>query len=126
MRKGVTLYTDDPRAYRGLTEYDHDSVKHSVGKYVKDVDVHTNGIERLSSMFKRGYMGTYHRMSPKHLDRSVAEFEHRQNLREEDTLVQMGVLVGQMGPTRLRYRDPIADNGLPSGARQAIALATDD
>ena len=92
-------------------------MKHSVGEYVKDVDVHTNGIESLWSMFKRGYIGTFHKMSPKHLDRYVAEFEHRQNLREEDTLVQMGVLVTQMGPKRLRYRDLIADNGLPSGAR---------
>ena len=117
--EGRDAHTDDARAYNGLTEYDHDSVKHSVGKYVKDVDVHANGIESQWSMFKRGYIGTFHKMSPKHLDRYAAEFERPQNLREEDTLVQMGLLVTQIGPKRLRYRGLIADSGLPSGARSA-------
>lgn len=119
VRKGATVYTDDAPAYAGLTDYEHDSVKHSIGEYVKDIDVHTNGIESLWSMFKRGYIGTYHKMSPKHLHRYVAEFEHRQNHREADTLEQMAALAGTLGPKRLRYQDLIADNGLPSGARSA-------
>lgn len=121
---GAAVYSDDAGAYGGLTEYERDTVKHSVGeyvKYLKDVDVHTNGIESLWSMFKRGYIGTYHKMSPKHLDRYVAEFTHRQNVREDDTLDQMATLVRHMGPKRLRYRDLIADNGLSSGAREAAA-----
>ena len=40
-------------------------------------------------MLKRGYVGTYHKMSPKHLDRYVTEFVGRQNFRDSDTINQM-------------------------------------
>ncbi len=105
VRRGATVYTDDASAYQNLTEFEHDSVKHSVGEYVKDVDVHTNGIESLWSMFKRGFVGTYHRMSPKHLHRYVAEFTGRQNQREDDTVEQMLEVVRLMIGKRLMYKD---------------------
>ncbi len=117
VRPGATLYTDEAVAYRKMHEFAHDSVKHSVGEYVKG-RVHTNGIESLWSMLKRGYVGTYHKMSHKHLHRSVAAFSGRHNQRELDTLDQMHELVMGMEHKRLRYRDLIADNGLPSGARE--------
>ena len=63
----ATVYTDDARAYRGMNRK-HESVKHSVGEYVFK-QAHTNGVESFWSMLKRGYVGTYHQMSPKHLDR---------------------------------------------------------
>lgn len=66
---------------------------------------------------KRGYVGVYHKMSPKHLNRHVREFEARHNLRDEDTLDQMARLGEGMAGKRLRYQDLIADNGLSSGAR---------
>ncbi|MCY3929999.1 MAG: IS1595 family transposase [Acidobacteria bacterium] len=115
---GATVYTDDATAYRELSDYTHDAVKHSLGEYVKDIDVHTNGIESLWSMFKRGFVGTYHRMSPKHLHRYVAEFVARQNVREEDTLDQMLDMVRGMIGRRLMYTSLIEPNGLPSGARR--------
>ena len=117
MKPGATAYTDDARAYQTLPGFRHDSVKHSVGEYVKNIDVHTNGVESLWSMFKRVYVGAYHKMSPKHLHRYLAEFQHRQNQREDDTRNQTEALVQQMGPKLLRYRDLIEPNGLPSGAR---------
>ena len=78
---------------------------------------HTNGIESFWASLKRGYVGVYHKMSPKHLNLYVREFEARYNLRDKDTLEQMARLVDGMGRKRLRYRDLIADNGLSSGAR---------
>ena len=113
---GSKLYTDEARAYRGMPEYDHEAVNHSVGEWVREM-AHTNGIESFWAMLKRGYQGTFHKFSEKHLDRYVREFAGRHNSRPRDTIDQMeGVFVGMVGK-RLRYRDLIADNGLPSGAR---------
>ena len=102
---GTTVYTDDHTAYQGLLN--HESVKHSVGEYVKD-QAHTNGLESFWSMLKRGYHGTYHKMSPAHLDRYVTEFEGRHNQREQDTLDQMSAMVRGLDGKRLRYTDLIA------------------
>ena len=69
------VYSDEFPAYNGLP--DHESVKHSVGEYVRE-QAHINGMESFWSMMKRGYHGIYHRMSPKHLDRYVGEYAGRQ------------------------------------------------
>ena len=58
-------------------------------------------------MLKRGYYGTYHRMSPKHLDRYVNEFEARHNDRPLDTLDQMAATARGLVGKRLRYADLI-------------------
>ena len=79
-------------------------MKHSVGEYVRG-HAHTNGIESFWSLLKRGHYGTYHRMSPKHLDRYVTEFTGRQNQRELDTLDQMAAMVRGMDQKRLPYAD---------------------
>ncbi len=101
------VYTDEARAYEGMPRK-HKSVKHNVGEYVNG-QIHTNGLESFWSMFKRGYMGTYHQISPKHLNRYVNEFAGRHNNRPLDTQHQMGVMVRGMSGKRLRYRDLIAE-----------------
>ena len=98
------VYTDDHRAYQGLPN--HQSVNHSVGEYV-DAMIHTNGVESFWSMLKRGHKGTFHKMSPKHLDRYVAEFAGRHNIRELDTADQMRRVATRMDGKRLRYQDLI-------------------
>ncbi len=75
----ATVYTDEASAYDGLPR-NHETVKHSVGEYVRGM-ASTNGIESFWAMLKRGYCGTYHKMSPKHLNRYVKEFEGRHNVR---------------------------------------------
>ena len=114
--KGVTLYTDEQPAYRGLAN--HASVKHSVGEFVNG-QVHTNGLESFWSMLKRAHKGTFHKLSPKHLDRYVQEFAEKQNMRESDTIAQMRQTVTALVGRDLPYRSLIANNGLPSGARRA-------
>ena len=116
---GATVYTDEGAVYNALKPwYDHEAVNHSAGEYVRG-QATINGMESFWSMLKRGYQGTYHKMSPKHLDRYVGEFAGRHNTRPADTLVQMASVVAGMVGKRLRYRELIADNGLDSGARPA-------
>ena len=109
------VYTDEARAYERLP-FEHESVNHSVGEYVSG-QAHTNGVESFWSMLKRGYYGTFHKLSPKHLDRYVQEFAGRHNLREQDTIDMMGAVVLGMDGKRLKYEELIGDNGLDSGAR---------
>ena len=114
---GAKVYTDEASVYNILGPwYDHETVKHSVSEYVRG-QAHTNGIESFWSMLKRGYNGTYHKMSEKHLERYVSEFAGRHNVREQDTIEQMASVVTGMVGKRVRYRDLIADNGRESGAR---------
>ena len=102
----ATVYTDDHQGYHGLPRA-HRTVKHSIGEYVNGM-AHTNGIESFWALMKRGYHGTYHHMSEKHLDRYVTEFAGRHNDRPMDTITQMELMVLGMGCKRLRYRDLIA------------------
>ena len=114
---GAQVYSDGHQAYSPLArEFKHNAVQHSVGTYVIE-QAHTNGIESFWSMLKRAYQGTYHKMSSKHLDRYVKQFAGKHNLRERDTLAQMAHVVAGLVGRRLLYRDLVADNGLPSGAR---------
>ncbi len=100
------VYTDEASAYNALPN--HEAVRHGTGEYVRDM-AHTQGIESFWSMLKRGYVGTYHWMSHKHLQRYVTEFANRHNIRELDTLDQMALLARMMIGRRLRYADLIAD-----------------
>ena len=105
--KGSTVYTDDHGGYHGMP-FEHGTVKHSVGEYVNGM-AHTNGIESFWALLKRGYHGTYHHMSEKHLDRYVGEFAGRHNDRPSDTIDQMRSMVRGMTGKRLMYKDLVAD-----------------
>lgn len=98
-------YTDELLAYEGLTN--HETVKHSISEWVRD-QAHTNGIESFWALLKRGYNGTFHHVSPKHLHRYVNEFAGRHNVRDKDTIDQMRELVAGMVGKRLMYSELIA------------------
>lgn len=102
----ATVYTDEALAYKGLPRQ-HQAVRHSTGEYVREM-AHTNGMESFWSMLKRGYTGTYHQISPKHLHRYVDEFSGRHNMRPLDTVDQMEAVVRQSVGKRLPYRELIA------------------
>ncbi len=99
------IYTDGATAYDGLP-FDHESVNHSVSEYVKGM-AHTNGIESFWALLKRGYHGTYHQMSKKHLNRYVTEFAGRHNVRDCDTADQMSMLAKGMEGKKLPYKELI-------------------
>ena len=105
--KGAAVYTDDHGGYQGMP-FEHETVKHSISEYVNGM-AHTNGIESFWALLKRGYHGTYHHMSEKHLGRYVTEFSGRHNVRQADTINQMEDVVASMVGKRLMYRDLIAE-----------------
>jgi transposase-like protein len=76
------LCTDQWKGYKKLDkEYPHATIDHSKGQYVIGA-VHTQTIEGFWSIFKRGVMGTFHKMSAKYMPLYVAEFQFRSNNRE--------------------------------------------
>ena len=97
----ATVYTDEAVAYKGLPR-NHESVKHSIGEYVRD-QIHTNGIESFWATLKRGYKGVYHKMSPKHLHRYITEFQGRYNNRHHSTITQMANIIKGAVGKRLKY-----------------------
>ena len=101
LNPGARLYTDEAAAYQGLFDYRHASVRHGGGEYGRG-PVHTNGIESLRALFKRGFQGTYHSMSPKHLHR-YREFEGRHNHKADGALQHRACLVQGMAGQRLTY-----------------------
>ena len=101
------VYTDQHRAYQGMP-FDHETVNHSVSEYVRD-QAHTQGIESFWATLKRAYHGTYHHLSPKHLQRYVSEFAAKHNIRDRDTIDQMNAVVAGMVGKRLMHRELIAD-----------------
>ncbi|MBF2759470.1 MAG: IS1595 family transposase [Ectothiorhodospiraceae bacterium AqS1] len=97
------VYTDSSPIYRDIPR-DHHAINHSIKQFVKG-PIHTNGLESFWSLFRRGYHGVYHKMSPQHIGRYISEFAGRQNLRELDTINQMIDCVKGMIGKRLKYRE---------------------
>ena len=102
------IYTDELRSYLGIADHDtrHETVNHSIEEWVVG-DVHTNGIEGVWSLFKRSIVGTFHKMSRKHMDRYLEELEWRFNNRDNphifhDTLTRI------MQTGNLTYRELVA------------------
>ncbi len=115
----AVIYTDEHGAYAGLAaDFEHEAVIHSVGEYVRGM-AHTQGIESFWAMLKRAHKGTFHKVSPKHLQRYVDEFAGRHNVWDADTIDIMATFASGALGKRLRYRELIAGNGLPSGAQAA-------
>ena len=106
---GSTVYTDDHRGYIGLEGYEHSTVKHSAGEYVNEM-IHTNGIESVWALLKRGYTGTFHHFSMKHCQRYVDEFTFRLNEGncERDTIDRIKSVCASSVDKRLTYEDLVS------------------
>ena len=103
---GATIYTDEHHGYRGLLRYKHKTVRHSAGEYVNQ-QASTNGIESFWALLKRGYIGTHHWWSIKHLHRYVAEYTYRQNTIGLSGEPAIGSIVRNSEGKRLSYANLI-------------------
>lgn len=106
----AVIVTDGWTSYTGLDEQykGHIIVNHAQGEY-KVAGYHTNTVEGLWSLLKRGIYGIYHQVSPKHLQRYCEEFAHRYNSRDiKDS--ERFVRTVQQSKGRLKYADLIKND----------------
>ncbi len=98
------IYTDELKSYIGVEDHDtrHETVNHSEEEWVIG-DVHTNSIEGVWSLFKRSIIGTFHKMSVKHMDRYLEELEWRHNNRDNPHIF-MDTLKRIMNTDPLEYK----------------------
>jgi transposase-like protein len=107
------MVSDELHAYDGLSMgfKSHRTIKHSAKEYVRG-SVHTNTVEGVFSLLKRGINGTFHHISKGHLHRYCSEFEFRYNTR-----TALGYTDGDRAKLlaqgaegkRLTYKQPSAD-----------------
>ncbi len=69
--------------------------------------MHTNGIDGVWSLLKRSIVGTFHRMSVKHLDRYLEELEWRFNSRD-NLHIFMDTLRRIINTDNLTYKELVA------------------
>jgi transposase-like protein len=103
LAEGGTIYTDNFKSYLKLHGYNHETVNHSVGEYVRN-QAHTNGIESFWALLKRGYIGIFHYMSAKHLHRYVNEFAIRHNTHKLGAMDFVDLTIQNSVGKRLQYK----------------------
>lgn len=101
---GSTIYTDDHSSYQGAYRR-HKVVNHSAKEYVNGM-AHTNSIESVWALLKRGYNGTYHNWSMKHCRAYIDEFVFRLNDGncQRDTQDRLDSLFGRMAGKQITYK----------------------
>lgn len=108
---GSQLYTDEFGAYNDLDGlfYRHATVNHSAGEFVRGA-AHTNSIESVWAVLKRGLHGVYHHASAKHLSRYVDEFTFRLNEGNvaRHSLERLASFVDRVAGKRITYAEVIA------------------
>jgi transposase-like protein len=105
---GSIIHTDEARAYADIGElfYKHETVNHSAGEYVRE-GVSVNSIESVWAVFKRGVLGVYHHVTPKHLGRYVNEFTFRLNQGDvkRHTLARLNAMIQLAAGHRLTFAE---------------------
>jgi transposase-like protein len=109
IKSGNRIYTDDFSSYSSVgVDYEHSAICHSYGYYTNG-PVHTQHIENYWSMLKRGIIGIYHQVSPKHLHRYCNEFSYRYSTRKIDSGDRFDLAIAQSAGRRLTYKALIAE-----------------
>lgn len=82
------IVADEFPAYsKAVGNAKHETVNHSAEEYVRfGTDIHTNGIESAFSLLKRGIIGSWHKISAKHLQAYLDEMTFRFDRRKRSDL----------------------------------------
>ena len=112
------IHTDELRSYVGLatTTRRHEQVNHKADEWVVG-DVHTNSVEGVWSLFKRSIVGSFHKMSAKHMDRYLKELEWRFNNRDNPYIFRDAL-------ARIMNTDPLEYRTLVDGQAAWMAAPT--
>jgi transposase-like protein len=99
------IYTDEWAAYKGIADENtrHEAVNHKAEEWVRG-DVHTNSVENVWSLLKRSIVGSFHKLSLKHLDAYLDELEWRFNNRENPYLFR-DTLLRLLSSENLEYKE---------------------
>jgi transposase-like protein len=114
IKRGATIISDTFQGYKDLKRsYDHNTVKHSAGEYVKKnsrtaYKIHTNTIEGFWSQLKRGINGVYHWVSEKHMQQYCNEFSYRYNTRDLKDFERFGSFITNNIQCKLYYKSLVA------------------
>jgi len=109
MPKVAQIMTDDSTSVSFAVQREHAKhhvVNHSKGEYAYKTAfglVSTNSVESSFSLFKRGLVGSWHKLSKKHLQRYLREMEYRHNNRKNPAIFE-DMLSGIAANPRLTFR----------------------
>lgn len=121
MPKVALVMTDDSSSVANALGREHNKhyvVNHSKGEYAIRTDfglISTNSVESSFSLFKRGLVGSWHKLSKKHLSRYLQEMEFRHNNRKNPAIFE-DMLSGIAKNPRLTFRalvDGRDEQGVP-------------
>ncbi|MFZ0480689.1 MAG: IS1595 family transposase [Terriglobales bacterium] len=120
------VITDEAPVYKFVGKHfegGHEVVTHSAKEYVrKGTDVHSNTVEGVFSLIRRGMMGTFHSVSRKHLPNYLNEFQFRWNTRKMDDGQRVSAAIKAIDGKRLQYRESVENPPYlpkPSGQLEA-------
>jgi transposase len=94
VNKDSTVYTDDLPSYNNLESmgFKHETIAHSQKIYVASGDIHTNSVEGFWSQLKRSIDGTYHHVTPEHLQEYADEYSFRYSHRNDEQAMFLTML----------------------------------
>ncbi|MBI3895285.1 MAG: IS1595 family transposase [Acidobacteria bacterium] len=103
----ATVFSDDYAAYKSVAKSHkrHDTVNHTAEEWVRG-EVHTNNIESAWSLFNRSIVGAFHKLSTKHMNAYLNEFEWRFNNRSNPYLFR-DTLLRLLTAPKMEYKDLI-------------------
>lgn len=102
-----TIITDGHGVYSTLKNdfKTHKAIEHTMSRQTKGNygQWHTGNIEGFWSMFKRGIIGIYHQVSPKHINQYLNEFSYRFNTKDYTESERFALVLSNTGNKQLRY-----------------------
>jgi transposase-like protein len=111
LHKGCLVMTDGFPSYDGTAARfkQHRVINHSTGEYSRKEKglptIHTNTVEGVFSILKRGLTGVYHQVGEHHLHRYLSEFDFRYNARQISDTERTLLAISQAEGKRLQLRE---------------------